>query len=115
MITVTKSLSQTSGPAPNAGPITVTLSYTNSGTSDATNVVLTDVLPTDMQYIAASGLWSASATPLTDAAGGDPPGINYSALGVSPTTVSATIALVPAGFGHREVQRAHPRASAGLS
>jgi uncharacterized repeat protein (TIGR01451 family) len=100
VITVTKSLSQSTGPAPNAGPITVTLSYTNSGTSDATNVVLTDVLPADMQYILASGLWSVSgATALTDAAGGDPAGINYSALPVlSPTTVSATIALVPAGF-----------------
>ena len=96
VITVTKSLSVTQGPAPNAGPITVTLSYTNSGTSAATNVQLTDALPADMTYIANSGKWSGSgATVLGDGAGGDPAGINYQVTG---QTVTATIANVPNGF-----------------
>ena len=60
MITVTKALSQTSGPSPNAGPITVTLSYTNSGTAAATNLQVTDALPAGMTYNAGSGRWSVS-------------------------------------------------------
>src|SRR5690242_18388932 len=38
VITATKSLSVNTGPSPSAAPITVTLSYTNSGNSGATNV-----------------------------------------------------------------------------
>jgi uncharacterized repeat protein (TIGR01451 family) len=96
VITVTKSLSVTQGPAPNAGPITVTLSYTNSGTSPATGVQLTDTLPVDMTYLANSGRWSGSgATILGDGAGGDPAGITYQVTG---QLVTATIATVPAGF-----------------
>jgi len=96
VITVTKSLSVTQGPAPNAGPVQVTLSYTNSGTSAAANVQLTDVLPADMTYIANSGRWSGSgATVLGDGAAGDPAGINYQVTG---QTVTATITNVPNGF-----------------
>lgn len=97
VITVTKALSQNSGPSPNAGPITVTLSYTNSGTAQALAVQLTDALPLGMTYIAGSGRWSVSgATALTDATGpGDPVGIDYSVTG---STVTALITDVPAGF-----------------
>lgn len=97
VINVNKALSQTSGPSPNAGPITVTLAYTNSGTQPANTVQITDALPVGMTYIAGSGRWSVSgATALTDATGpGDPAGIDYSVTG---TTVTAIVANVPAGF-----------------
>jgi uncharacterized repeat protein (TIGR01451 family) len=96
VITVTKSMSATQGPSPNAGPITVTLSYTNSGTTPATFVQLTDTLPVDMTYLSNTGRWSGSgATVLGDGAGGDPVGINYQVAG---QVVTATISNVPAGF-----------------
>lgn len=97
VIGVTKALSQTSGPSPNAGPITVTLSYTNSGTAPATNMQLVDALPAGMTYIAGSGRWSVSgATAMNDATGAnDPAGIDYSVTG---STVTAVVANVPAGF-----------------
>ena len=97
VITVTKALSQNAGPSPNAGPITVTLSYTNSGTAVATTLQITDALPAGMTYIAGSGRWSVSgATALSDATGpGDPAGIDYSVTG---STVTAVVSSVPAGF-----------------
>ncbi|MEO5694031.1 MAG: hypothetical protein ABIQ72_12975 [Usitatibacter sp.] len=98
VINVTKSLSVASGPAPNAGPILVTLSYTNSGTSPATNVQLTDNLPPDMIYIANSGRWSVSGATVLGDTGADPAGITYTATLTSPYIVTATIASVPAGF-----------------
>ncbi len=95
VINVTKGLSVMTGASPSAAPITVSLSYTNSGTAVATNLVLTDALPTGMTYVANSGRWSVGPTPvLTDAAGGDPAGISYSQTG---STVTATVASVPAG------------------
>lgn len=94
-INVTKSLSITTGPSPSAAPITVTLTYTNSGTVAATNVTLTDSLPPGMTYVANSGRWSATGTtPLTDPAGGDGAGINYTATG---GTITASIASVAGG------------------
>lgn len=101
VISVTKALSVTSGPSPSAAPITVTLSYTNSGTATATNVQFTDALPAGMTYVAGSGRWSVSgATALTDAsdgveqAGPFPPGIDFrSAAG----TVTAIMPSVAAG------------------
>ncbi|HUP30005.1 MAG TPA: hypothetical protein VM122_07530, partial [Usitatibacter sp.] len=97
VITVTKALSQNSGPSPNAGPITLTLSYTNSGTAPAASLQITDALPAGMTYIAGSGRWSVSgATALSDATGpGDPAGIDYSVTG---STVTAIVTSVPAGF-----------------
>ncbi len=95
VINVTKSLSTTSGPSPSGTPITVTLSYTNSGTFVANNVALTDALPSGMAYVASSGRWSVSGTTaLTDGAGGDPAGINYTVTG---STITATITSVGAG------------------
>lgn len=92
-IFVSKSLSVTSGASPNAGPITVTLSYNNTGSSAATNLVLRDTLPAGMTYVAGSGAWNGSPL-LTDAPAGDPPGIAYEFTGGQ---VIATIASVPAG------------------
>ena len=99
-ITVTKSLSITSGPSPNAGPITVTLSYTNSGSVAATSLELRDVIPAGMTYIANTGRWSVTgATVLTDAgAADDQGGIVYDFGATVAGRVNATIASVPAGF-----------------
>ncbi|MBS0416962.1 MAG: DUF11 domain-containing protein [Proteobacteria bacterium] len=97
VLNVTKALSANSGASPSAAPITVTLSYSNAGTATATNLIITDVLPSGMTYVASSGRWSGSgATALTDAAGGDPSGINYDAS-TTPGTVVATISNVAAG------------------
>jgi len=91
-ITVTKNMGVTSGPSPNTN-ILVTLAYTNSGTASATNLVVTDTLPSGMSYVGGSGLWGAQV--LSDTAA-DPAGINYvwdSATG----KVTITIDSVPAG------------------
>ena len=97
VLNVTKALSVTSGAAGVTG-VTVTLSYTNAGTSPATNVVLTDTLPSGMSYTLGTGRWSVSgATALTDAAAGDPTGIAYDYGATTAGTVTATIASVAAG------------------
>jgi trimeric autotransporter adhesin len=101
-IAVTKALSITSGPSPNAGPITVTLSYTNTGSAAATNVELRDLINPALgfTYIAGSGRWSVTgATVLTDAGAADnQSGIVYDFNVTAANRVNATIASVPAGF-----------------
>jgi uncharacterized repeat protein (TIGR01451 family) len=95
VINVTKSALLLSG---NPGITnTFTLTYVNTGNNTATNLTITDVIPTGMTYITNSGRWSVSgSTALTDAAGGDPAGISYSySNGVR--TVTATIAAVAPG------------------
>lgn len=62
--------------APN-GDITYTLTYKNTGNAAASFVTIQDTLPNTVTYNAGSGLWSGSSTGLTDAAGGDPAGIDY--------------------------------------
>lgn len=97
VINVTKAMGSINGASPSAAPITVTLSYTNSGSQAATNLVLGDVLPSGMTYVAGSGRWSASsATALSDAVdtGVDPVGIAYD---FTAGKVTATIANVAAG------------------
>lgn len=97
VIPVNKSVSAPSGPS-GSGPYTYTLSYTNKGNATATNLVLTDLLPAGITYVAGSGRWSNSgATALTDAAGGDPAGVAYDFNITTAGTVTATIASVPAG------------------
>ena len=99
-VTVTKSLSQTSGPSPNAGPITVTLSFTNTGSVAASALELHDALPVGMNYIAGTGRWSSTgATVLTDGvdgAQGAGPTITYDYNGGT-RTVNALISSLPAG------------------
>jgi uncharacterized repeat protein (TIGR01451 family) len=97
VLNVTKALSVNSGASPSSAPITVTLSYSNAGTAAATTLIITDVLPSGMTYVSGSGRWSGSgSTAMTDAAGGDPTGINYDAA-TTPGTVVATITNVAAG------------------
>lgn len=76
VLSMTKSASVSS--VADNGIITYTLTYKNTGNADATNVELDDQLDlSKVDYVAGSAKWSGSATALTDAAGGDPTGINY--------------------------------------
>ncbi len=72
IINVTKSISLGSGPA-GTTPVTYTLTYTNTGNSAATNVILSDFLPATapnaMTYIAASAKFNGAA--VTDAVDAD--------------------------------------------
>jgi uncharacterized repeat protein (TIGR01451 family) len=103
VITVTKSMSANVGPSP-FGPITVTLSYMNTGTAAANAVQVIDALNAGLTYIPGTGRWSVSGgTVLTDASDGVeqgvafPPGIDYrSTLGAG-ATVTAIIPTIPAG------------------
>ena len=85
------------GASPNAGPLYVILEYVNSGTVQGDNVLITDALPSGMLYVPGTGRWSGSgATALTDAAGGDPVGVAYSAPVTAVSgTVTATVTTVP--------------------
>ena len=95
VIGVTKAQSVASGT-----PITTntyTLTYLNTGNNIATNVTMTDLIPTGMAYIGGSGRWSVSGagTALSDSGSGNPAGVNYR---FSAGTVSATISNVGIGI-----------------
>lgn len=80
--------------------VTVTITYTNNGLGDASNVVITDPIPAELKYTTNSGSWSDGGT-ADDAADGTDhtnalgQSIDYSFNGVD--TVSATVDQVPAG------------------
>ena len=60
------------------GFIEYTLTYRNDGNATAQYVTLQDQLDTNkVDYVSGTGLWSGATTALTDAAGGDPTGIDY--------------------------------------
>ena len=96
VIGVTKALSAGSGPSP-AGPLTVTLTYANTGTAAANAVQLTDIVQAGFTYVPGSGRWSVSgATALTDANDGvEATGIDYRFVA---GTVTATIPTVASGL-----------------
>ncbi len=88
VINVTKSADVITGPTGTV--IEYTLTYRNTGNNTATGVTLEDVIPDgfpsptagfdyelDTYAVGSGGLWSGSATPLTNAALGDPAGITY--------------------------------------
>ncbi len=97
VINVSKSINSPSG-SPGSGPYTYTLTYTNNGNSNATNLVLADLIPSGVSYVTGSARWSGSgATALTDgAAPADPAGITYDFGVTSAGAVTAVIATVPA-------------------
>lgn len=93
VLNVLKGISVTSG-----GPgteITYTLTYQNNGNAAATDVVLADIVPTGLTYVAGSGRVSTVQV-LTDdnAAETNTAGVTYQYLA---GRVSATIANVPVG------------------
>ena len=102
VIRVTKSISTASGAA-GSGPYTVTLTYSNPSTLDATDVKLSDALPQWMNYVAGSGQWSVTGTtPLTDAVDVETadPGVlfcAYDAACGSGSEVVGTVATVASG------------------
>ena len=108
-VSVTKKLSSVappgytpvaSGGSPNNG-LYVIFDYTNSGSIQATNLQITDILPKEWQYVAASGRWSASgATALSDTNTANPAGISYTGTAPNATTggtVTTTVATVNSG------------------
>jgi uncharacterized repeat protein (TIGR01451 family) len=102
VISVTKAINQNSGASP-SGPYTYTLTYNNTGNSVATNLLLTDLIPAGLTYVAGSGRWSVTgATVLTDLNSADAQGIVPNTVtydfGVSTLgTITATIARVAPG------------------
>lgn len=107
VVTVTKSANILTGPTGTV--VEYTLTYTNTGNANATNLVISDLIPKSatpatiggMKYQTGSGVWSGGGT-LTDtngAADDGSAGINYSVSGTTlagDQTVTATIATVGA-------------------
>ncbi|MET0535995.1 MAG: hypothetical protein ABW171_17400, partial [Steroidobacter sp.] len=78
VITVTHAIDVAVGPSPSVTSRTLSITYTNTGNTTATNVTLADVIPSGFTYVAGSGRWSATgSTVLTDAAGGNQSGMTY--------------------------------------
>ncbi|OYZ02019.1 MAG: hypothetical protein B7Y42_02960 [Polaromonas sp. 28-63-22] len=99
VVTLTKAVSATSG-APGSGPYTYSLTYTNTGNSNATSVLISDVIPAGMTYVANSGRWSVTgATALSDtgATSGSAPNTLTSQYTAAGTTFAITLAQVAPG------------------
>jgi len=107
VVTVTKSANVLTGPTGTV--VEYTLTYTNTGNANATNLVISDLIPKSatpatiggMKYQASSGVWSGGGS-LSDTNGASDDGssgINYSVSGTTlagTQTVTATIATVGA-------------------
>ena len=98
-IELTKSM--TPGNVQAGDTVTVTITYSNTGLGDATNVVITDTLPAELSYVANSGAWSDGGTADDAADGTDHTNAQGHSLDYSydaaTTKVSATIDTIPAG------------------
>lgn len=108
VFTVTKSISQSSGGVSAASctgtsyagagcvKVTYTLSYTNNGTASG-DLYLKDIIgagaTAGLEYVPGSAKWNTTNT-LTDAAGGDPAGVDFQSIG---GTVQAVVASVAPG------------------
>lgn len=97
VINVTKSFSRSSGESPSLTPITVTFTYTNIGDKSASGFNIVDNLPSGMNYVPNSAVWTGlSNTTLTDADDGfEGSGlISYSSLN---NVINATITNIAPG------------------
>ena len=98
VVNINKTMSANSG-VPGSGPFTITLGYTNTGNNAATNLVIADLLPAGMVYVAGSGRWSQTGTTaMTDdnTAEADA-GITYDYNVTTGGATTATISTVGAG------------------
>jgi uncharacterized repeat protein (TIGR01451 family) len=108
VISVTKAINQNSGASP-SGPYTYTLTYNNTGNSVATNLLLTDLVPAGMTYVAGSGRWSTTgATVLTDLNNAD-------AQGVVPNTIVYDFGVTAGGTMTATIARVAPGGSGTLT
>jgi uncharacterized repeat protein (TIGR01451 family) len=90
IIDVVKAIDVGSGSA--SGTRTYTLTYTNTGNLSAANLVLTDVIPAGMTYLADSARWSGTgSTTLTDSGQDNQSGIVYDYNETVATRVTAKI------------------------
>lgn len=76
--------------------IEYTLTYQNIGNAPATNVMIEDVLPANVTYVAGSGKWSGSATARTDADDAET-GVTYKLVGGKITAVIANVPVNATG------------------
>ncbi|HEY0684210.1 MAG TPA: hypothetical protein VGD45_17890 [Steroidobacter sp.] len=98
VITVTHAIDTAAGPSPSVTARTLSITYTNTGNTVATNVTLANVIPSGFTYVAGSGRWSATgSTVLTDAASGNQSGITYDFGATQSGRVTAVIASVAPG------------------
>ncbi|ARU32416.1 hypothetical protein CAP31_12450 [Sulfuriferula sp. AH1] len=96
-VSVTKAIDVAKGGSP-SGPRTITLTYTNTGNLPATQLTITDALPSGMAYVAGSGRWSnTGSTVLTDADTTDNQGGIVYDFASATNTVTAAIAQVDPG------------------
>jgi trimeric autotransporter adhesin len=98
VLQVNKSISVSSG-LPGLTPVKYTITYTNTGNSAATNVTISDLIPTGMTYVANSARWSViPSTTLTDADKTDnQTGIIYDENVTTPGAATYVIANVGVG------------------
>lgn len=98
VINVTHAIDVAVGPSPSVTARTLSITYTNTGNTTATNATLADVIPSGFTYVAGSGRWSATgSTVLTDAAGGNQSGITYDFGATQSGRVTAVVASVAPG------------------
>lgn len=64
VLSVVKSSDKASG-IPGTTPVTYTLTYTNTGNSLATNVTLSDLIPTGMTYLPGTARWNVTGAGVT--------------------------------------------------
>jgi trimeric autotransporter adhesin len=101
VLNVTKTMSAVSGNS-GTGPYSVTLTYSNTGNTPASNVIVADPLPAGMVYVPGSARWSVTGPTviLTDAADGlqgASPTIAYDFGASTAGQATATINSVAAG------------------
>ncbi|MBK7660955.1 MAG: DUF11 domain-containing protein [Betaproteobacteria bacterium] len=77
-LSIFKSFSVGEGASP-FSPVKVTLRWANSNlpSSGKTDFTVVDAIPEGFDYVRGSARWSGAAAALTDAAGGDPAGVEY--------------------------------------